>query len=178
MSNADSSEQATRSRVPRRKLEQAMSDVAEYRREYLLAVQAGRDRSDRFRRGFHAVVMNYYIELSNYKDKTAIEDEWDEILLWENGTGEVRGVDTLEEWLNRYETVSDAAPGRRRGEAGESRRAIYLSPDKLVAASRALDRLARDLGLELEVSEGSPRTEITEEMIEEVEEWRKQNLTT
>lgn len=52
-----------------------------------------------------------------------------------------------------------------------------LNIDLLMRAARSLEEAADDMGALAELSMSTPQTEITEEMLEEVEEWRQENLT-
>jgi hypothetical protein len=51
-----------------------------------------------------------------------------------------------------------------------------LDPDDYHRTVRILDEARRKLGFTPTPTESAPRTEITDEMVEEVEEWRQQNL--
>lgn len=83
MASSNSDEPESRSaRVPRGKIEAAMEEVAEYRRDLVRAQQAGVGANERLLRGFHAAVVNYYLELRNYRDWDAIEEEWAAMRMW------------------------------------------------------------------------------------------------
>lgn len=51
-----------------------------------------------------------------------------------------------------------------------------LDAGLLFTAARCLDEATKELGLLAEVEEGTPRTQITEETLEEVKAWREQNI--
>jgi len=96
----------------------------------------------------------------------------------ENGTPVyewVTGLQTLTEWCDRTEVVQKKM-GKFKPKTKTEVRPLRLSPDNLLRIARLLDKCADDLGLLATVSSSTPRTELTDEMIEEVEEWRQENL--
>lgn len=173
-------------RVPRRKLEAAMEEVAEYRRDFIRAQQMGAGADERLLRGYHAAVINYYEELRTYRNWSAVEEAWQTMRMWpveEDGglgvgyvlrdehvrvledddgnpraelteAGErvvldrdwVRGVDAIESWMDREHVVTAKQAGLGRGEQRRVEPA-RMPPRILLAASRALDAIARELGL-------------------------------
>lgn len=169
-------QQAAQSRTPRERLETAMQEVAGYRRDVLRMQQMDADTDERTLRGFQAALMNYYMELDLYRDESQLEEYWKEAELWRDGSGQwVTGFENLEHWNNSEKTINVRQPGLRRGATPQSVRS-YMPPDIAIQISRQLDRAAKKLGFAAPIKESTPRTEINEELIEEVEKWRKQNL--
>lgn len=70
------------SRAPVKKLESAMTEIAEYRRRLMQAIQAGRADDRQLLREFHAALMNYYYEVQQYSDWSVLEGKWENARLW------------------------------------------------------------------------------------------------
>jgi hypothetical protein len=163
--------------TPRRKLEAAMQEVAEYRREYIRASVSGVGGDQSLLRGFHAAVICYYCELRPYREEGEIEDIWDEVVLWETADSErVQGLETLERWINATETHQVDQPGRGAATRPEQQPAC-LDGDRLLRVSYVLDEVGKALDLAVPVPESTHRTEIDDELMEEVEEWRQKKLS-
>lgn len=163
--------EAATARVPRERLEAAMQDVAEVRREFVYATQIGAEADERLLRRFHAAVMHYYLELANYRDEDAVSDRWQEIELWPGA----EGAPKLEQFMDQKVKVQKENPGLDRGSSTEMK-PYHLPGDKLVAAAAALDELAKEMGLAVNMPESTPRTEIEDEMFDKVDEWWKANI--
>ena len=63
-----------------------------------------------------------------------------------------------------------------RGKTTRQRTATKLPPRVLIGAANTLNDAIHEMGHGISTPESTPRTELTDEMIEEVEEWRQQNL--
>lgn len=70
---------------------------------------------------------------------------------------------TVRERFGKEKTVVETLPN-------------VLDPDDYRRAARVIDEARRKLGFTPTPTESTPRTEITQEMIDEVEEWRQNNL--
>lgn len=169
-------QRAAQARTPRERLETAMQEVAGYRRDVLRMQQMNVDTDERTLRGFQAALMNYYMELDLYRDESQLEDFWKEAKLWRDDNGEwLTGFQNLEGWNDTHKTINVRQPGLGRGTSPQTVRS-YMPPDIAIRISRQLDRAAKKLGFAAPIKESTPRTEINEKLIEEVEKWRKQNL--
>lgn len=148
-SNGDS--EGGGARVARGKLEQAMQDVAEYRRDLIRNQQINNGHDPKLLRGFHAAIMNYYIELDLYSDESQVKNFWENAKMWRDGSGEwVTGIAAIEDWMDSNRTVSRSRPGRRRGSTDTEVRA-YMPPQIALRASRQLDKAAKKLSFAVKV---------------------------
>jgi hypothetical protein len=86
------------------------------------------------------------------------------------------GLAAIDGEFNRVQRAREEYADATGRHATTTQRAEPLPVEVLLAAARLLDGAAQELDLLYSVSESTPRTEITDEMIEEVEEWRKQNV--
>lgn len=136
--------------TPRQRLEVAMQEVADYRRDVVRMQQMNTDTHERTLRGFQAALMNYYMELDLYRDEKQLEKFWNEAKLWRDNGEWVCGFENLEEWNNATRDIAVRSPGLGRGTRQEPRRA-YMPPDIALRVSRQLDRAAKKLGLAIEV---------------------------
>lgn len=106
--------------------------------------------------------------LADYRDEDALRDEWPER---DPHPDEIQRV--LAETVSVEERI-----GYRRG-ATQSREvplAYEVDWTWLLAVADELDAIAKELGFAAKPDESTHRTKIDAELIEEVEEWRKQNL--
>ncbi|MFB6201301.1 MAG: hypothetical protein ABEI98_04750 [Halorhabdus sp.] len=114
-----------------------------------------------------AVALNTFRKtLRPHRDEDALETPWDE-----------RGVDIVEHWVHGEVEVEQQL--NRRGKVTETvtvPKAYELPPHKLDAAFEELQAIAKELGNAAPVPESTHRTEITDDLVEEVESWRQQNL--
>lgn len=85
------------------------------------------------------------------------------------------GLKTLTEWTDKTEVITEKQ-GRYRPTTVKKVKPLRLPPENLLRAARLLDQAAEELGLLATVTAATPRTELTDEMVEEVEEWRQENL--
>lgn len=83
----------------------------------------------------------------------------------------------LEAYQGAYKTLT-VTERERFGDKQEVTKVVpnVLDPDDYRRAERVIDEARRKLGFTPTPTESTPRTEITREMIDEVEEWRQQNL--
>lgn len=110
-----------------------------------------------------AAALDYYNALYEFRDEDALEDPWDE-----------RGIDWLEdagEQTVEMESSLSRANGATTIEEVPLLQAV--DPARLVQTMRELNDVANELGFSARIEESTPRTEITDEMIEKVEQWRQ-----
>lgn len=86
------------------------------------------------------------------------------------------GLSQLDGKYNLTATKVNRGSSYMRSHSSTETQKRKLPVDKLFAAAHALEEAADRLGKLAEIDEAVPRTEITKEMIDEVEEWRQQNL--
>ena len=141
----------------------AQVEMQEARREYWADRADGR-LSPGTANQLHASLMSYYDALRRHREEDNVEEKWAEYDLDGLGTAMLEDV-----------TERVGAPGR--GNVTKTvTRPNRLEPKQAVSLSYVLDDLARDLGFAPAVDTPTAQTEITEEDIERVKEWRKQNL--
>jgi hypothetical protein len=148
---------------------EALRDIREQAREVRRQYhnQKIRDGSvtDDLRTSMAEVAIAYRDLLIDYRDEDAYEPEWGE-----------RSVDWIVGLLNEQVTRRQPRPGRGRGaETTTVPKAVVVPAKDLYDVLKEMDEMWRQLGLGLSV-ESSHRTEIDDELIERVEEWRQQNL--
>lgn len=112
-------------------------------------------------------VRQYYDALWEYRERNnKIKEAWED-----------SAVDEIPHLSNETTTVEVEAPGDSPSSNAVQRNALVAAdPDLLIALSKQLDELANQMGFAAATKEVTERTEITDEMIEEVEEWRQANL--
>lgn len=124
--------------------------------------------SDQTHRDLAVSLLQYHdvlMEFSDHSDK--IEERWDESQITE-----------IRELLGKTTRQPVPAPGRTNANKYVEQPAILeVGAETLIDISKKLDGIANKLDFTASVSETTPRTEITDEMIEEVEEWRQHNLS-
>lgn len=106
--------------------------------------------------------------LLDYKDGDALDTPWDE--------REV-DVDVLDRLLT--ETTTRVQHLNRRGSPRKEttvQRVADADPKLLFDIAKELDAIALELGFAAKPDESTHRSEITDELIEEVEKWRKRKL--
>jgi len=110
--------------------------------------------------------LNYYDALHDYRDEEALREPWEE-----------RGIIWLEEAASETVTVQQSLP-RANGatKSVERRYLLAVDPAEIRDTIRELHDVAKELGFSPKAKQGTVRTEIGEELIEEVEEWRQNNL--
>lgn len=110
--------------------------------------------------------MGYYDELKEHREESVVENLWEET-----------GIDELEEYLYSQATVRQEAPGATSNTQVRTVPAIQaLTAQELIHVVDELDNLAKELGFSAAVTESHHRTVIDDDLIREVEKWRKQNL--
>lgn len=118
-------------------------------------------------RQLRKVVIQFYAALRKYRHEPVIEDTWEE-----------SAVDELKELLTETTMIEPEKPGHgsAKGEAIPVPVINQVGPHRLNEFIEELDDIYHELGLSDPVKKSTPRTEIGDELIEEVEEWRKANL--
>lgn len=113
-----------------------------------------------------SAALDYYHILYEHRDEEALDEPWEE-----------RGIDWLEEFAGTTVTVEESLP-RANGATREVQKPAIqtVEPGRLKQVILELNDVANELGLSAEVKESAPRTDISEDLIEEVEEWRQANL--
>lgn len=109
--------------------------------------------------------------LSQFADEGAVDDEEFEEFF--------EAVEAIKSRRGETVTVERPAPGDTSAmqSSGEPVPAILmLDGEWLIDVSRQAERICKNLGWGPTVTKGTHRTEIDDELIEEVEKWRKQNL--
>ena len=118
------------------------------------------------RRELASATLAYRDRLKNFQGNNALEEPWAE-----------RGVDWIEQVAGQTVTVSTQVPRSN----GNSRPTtdpalLHVPPSRLIATLEELDEIAGELNFEASTPESTTRTEITNDLLEEVEQWRKRNL--
>lgn len=160
MATSDKPYDTGNSRVPRRKLETAMAEVANVRLEYIRAQGTVDGPSEELLQAFHNAVVNYFLELRVYRNEDVLGDKWANAKLWPaatnpDGTAEewVRGLDTLYNWIGARQTVEKERPGDNRGTETVTV-PKHLNKHQLLRVSNILDEIARDLGIAIDTDQG------------------------
>lgn len=86
------------------------------------------------------------------------------------------GLRQLDDWRSRFVEQQTDLGGFMSGKTETEKRRQRVPMPKLRRASRELSEVAEKLGALSRFDASTPRTEITDELIEEVEEWRQANL--
>lgn len=108
--------------------------------------------------------------LVDYRDEDALDTEWNERAV---------DVDIIEKLLSQTTEVETTL--NRRGHATQTKRVPLVMSDQvsghfLIEIGKELDAIFAELGFGPTVEGSTHRTEISDELMEEVEKWRKQNL--
>jgi hypothetical protein len=134
------------------------------------------------RREFHHAVENYWSVVKPAVEKEAdktptIEQLWRSEPLFDIGGQTVVGLEQLEHVWEWEQPITDEHHSMLHGtQQTVEYRPVILDPSEASIVLRLLDSLVQHCGWGASASGSTPRTEITEELIEEVDEWRKQNL--
>lgn len=141
--------------------EQAMAAVQRYN-----SAVVNDQVAERIQRDLAEAALNYYYVLHEHRDEDALEEDWDE-----------RGIAWIEDAQTQTVTIEESLP-RSNAASTVVEKPALLSVDaiRLKQVILELNDVAKELGLSADVKSSTPRTEITEEMIEEVEQWRQNNL--
>lgn len=110
-----------------------------------------------------ASLLRYYSIMRRYRDVDAVEDLW---------TDE---FEQLQEYALSDQTVAKQSAGRGSRQSVASRPG-RVDPKVAVKLSQKLDDIATELGFSAAPDEATHRTKIDDELMEEVESWRKQTL--
>jgi len=107
-----------------------------------------------------------YDELKEHREKSALERDWEE-----------SGIERLEEALGSTAMVPVESAGRSSNQQQEPRPAMHTVPTQdIINAIDTLCELCDTLGYGAPVDAATQRTEITDELIDQVREWRQENL--
>lgn len=122
--------------------------------------------SPKVRRELAIAALQLYDVLYEHREEEVVESDWNE-----------SAATRLQSLLNSTVEVPRDSPGRSSNAKTVERPAIMaIGADELLQMTKELDDLAKTLGFSANTADGTTRTEITDEMIEEVEKWRKANL--
>jgi len=122
--------------------------------------------SESTRRELASAALALRDRLINFRGDAIDEEEWAE-----------KDVDWLDHAATRTVSVPESNPRPNRNTKRSSRPALlFVDPERVIQTIRSLDNIARDLGFEAAADSGTHLTQIDEELIEEVEQWRKQNI--
>lgn len=86
------------------------------------------------------------------------------------------GLRNLDDWETKYQTAKEPVGGFMGGKTHTVERRARIDIERLKRAARELSSVAAQLGALSEFNASTPRTEITPELIEEVNEWREKTL--
>lgn len=146
--------------------------IHHYREQATAAVQRyneARVRGDvdeRVQLDLATAALNYYNVLHEHRDEAALSEPWGE-----------RGIQWLEQAAQQSVVVEESLPRSNGATAASTKpKLLAVDPEAIKQTILELNDIAKELGLSIRIEESTPRTEITDEMIEEVDEWRKQNL--
>ena len=108
--------------------------------------------------------------LVDYRDEDALDTSWDERDI---------DVDVIEDLLNETTTTTKSLD--RRGSAQQTTTVPLIESDQisgtfLIDIAKELDAIYGELGFAANVEGSTHRTEISDDLMEEVEKWRQQNL--
>jgi hypothetical protein len=171
------------------------------RQEYLSAIgsNVGDDVKQLLHQRLEAAVKSYYEALFyNLANNSAVEEYWEETTLWseeqpaqtEDGkyvvdkeTGavvyeevEIEGLKKLKDMFGQTEVVQKEISDNFGTRTVSEEQHKPLPVKVLFRVARTLDEVADELGLLTTTDEKTHRSEITDDMIEEVDEWAEQNL--
>lgn len=140
----------------------ALSAVREYRRFKLRPDPV----PDHVVRELAERALGYREVLHKYREEDALDPPWEE-----------RQVHWIEQEQNESVTV-EVPSARRNGNTRTVQKPAILAvdPEKLVDVVRRLEDIADELGFTATTTESTHRTEIDDDLMEEVEKWRKENL--
>jgi hypothetical protein len=108
----------------------------------------------------------YHSILYEHHDEDVLDPEWED-----------RNLDWLNDYRGESVTVEQSAPGMTSNTVEKEIPAILtVNPERIVQLTRKLDTVRKELGFSAQVSESHPHVELTDELLEEVEEWRQTTL--
>jgi hypothetical protein len=150
----------------RRIVQESREQMQAARSDYFSNKLAG-NVSLRVRHQLARAARQYYDALWEYRDRNpSIEAAWEE-----------SDVEYIEMLSNDTVYVDVDPPGDAPGNTSEERNALVAAePEFVLRLTKQLDKIANEMGFAATTKEATPRTEITDQMIEEVEEWREANL--
>lgn len=164
--SADAETPASGSRANRR-VQDALDEMHARRAEFRRALQVHQvDQGLHLR--FQQAVLDVYDELRPYRDE--VEDEWGDATPYEEG------LDALVSLAGRTTETSSVQVSNGVLRRQVSRDPYRIPAGELVQTSYDLDEIACELGFGPEIDGSETRTEIGEDLIEEVEAWRRETL--
>lgn len=86
------------------------------------------------------------------------------------------GMRQLDEWVTDFRTKQTELGGFLGSTKTEEKERVRKNISKLKRAARELSDIAEQLGALSEFDASTPRTKISDDLIEDVDEWRKQNI--
>lgn len=110
--------------------------------------------------------LQYYDVLYEYRDEDGLdEDDWPD-------------VSPLRDRVGRRIERETKSAGRGRGTSTESVPAVTEIPvEHIVGLTEELDDLAKKLGFSAPAKASTPRTQIDNDLVDKVEQWRQKNLS-
>lgn len=160
-SNSDDRRQ---DRMPSRDVYETRRWVREVRSQYYHQTAQSGGCSQETHELLQEAVLRFWDILREYRD--TVDEEWEE-----------KNLDQIQRLANQRVTVPVSAPGYGSHQETAQRRAISeLDADTLVQLTHRLDEIAHELGFAAEAKESTTRTEITQEDVEEFEEWRQKQM--
>jgi len=141
--------------APKQIIEQVMLRVHRLRQQYILAAQQNQERDPELHQNLHAAVISYYFALRPYRREDVISKKWDDAKLWKQSNGEwVRGFDALSGWV-AHKTTAERESSKHGVGSETVETTQQLEPQILLRVSSALDDLANDLGIAVDVDHAS-----------------------
>lgn len=150
-----------------RRVQDALDELHHCRAEFRRSLQLGSITESMHLR-FQQAALDVHDELRPYRDD--VEDEWQEATPYEGGLAVLPGLagrTTTEQSV----TMQNGVP-----QTDASTRPVPIQPRVLLEISHDLDDIAAELGFGSEIDTSDTVTEIDDELLAEVEKWRKQNL--
>lgn len=160
------SDEEENDRIPRRDVYETKRFVRNQRAQYYQEVASSGGYSAITHQRLQAAVLRYWDTLHEFGDEEAIAEEWED-----------NDLDRIPELADKTVTVDVNVPGYGGTTSTERKPAIStLSAKQLIDLTHKLDDIAKMLGFSADIKESTNNTEITDEMVEEVEEWRQRTL--
>jgi len=147
----------------RRDISQTRRYVKDVRAQYYQQLNSG-GVGQQIHRDLQTAVLRYWDVLHEFDED--IPEFWEE-----------HNLDAIPRLAEETVTVTRPTAGYGSGSERTTKPKIATVPaTRLVQITHTLDRAAKELGFAAEPEEGITRTEITEDEIEEFQEWAKQTL--
>lgn len=151
-------------RMPTRDIYELRRRVRQVRSQYYREMNQVGACSAKTRTDIQTIVLEYWDALHEYAED--IEETWEE-----------HNLDSVPQLAREMVDASTSTPGYGSSSTTVRKPAIsQMDPQRLVEITHKFDDVAHELGFAASAKDQPNNTEITEEMIEEVEKWRQQNL--